>query len=76
MYLFRDTPYNKHERSHTMLDTSQELLKFISIRINYLRSMCNYSTRELADKAGISLSALYNITSAIKIPNICTLHSI
>ena len=53
-----------------------DILTFTASRINFLRSECGYSTRELADKSGIANSTLSKITHKNVIPNICTLHSI
>ena len=52
------------------------IIKNVANRIDYLRVQQNYSLRELAKKAGVAPSALFNIIQGNKIPNIYTLDSI
>ena len=53
-----------------------DIVKFVGNRTDFLRTQCNYSTRDFAKKAGIAHSALCKILQGTTVPNICTLHSI
>ena len=53
-----------------------DIITFIAARINYLRTECGYSTKELAEKSAIAYSAMRKISNGATVPNICTLHSI
>ena len=59
-----------------MNDKTPDIISFIAARVNFLRTECGYSTRDLAEKSGVARSALNKIVSGATIPNICTLHSI
>ena len=59
-----------------MITQTVDIMKFVGTKINFLRTLCDYSARELATKAGISLSSLYQITQGNSSPTVCTLHSI
>lgn len=52
------------------------IIEMTAKRIDYLRIQTNLSVRDLAKKSGIATSAMYNIISGTKVPNIYTLHSI
>ncbi len=52
------------------------IVKNTALRIDYLRTQNNMTLRELSKKSGIAPSALHNIITGNKIPNIYTLSCI
>lgn len=54
----------------------EEYAQLIATRLDTIRNELNYPMRELAKKAGISYSTLYNIIHGNALPNIYTLYNI
>ena len=74
MSSLEDACYERKETLNTQKTTS--IIETTAKRIDYLRNQMSLSVRDLAKKSGIATSAMYNIISGAKVPNIYTLHSI